>query len=373
MKTEEAKTLAKELLASADIEVDGNRPWDIKVSNEGFYKRAFKEGSIGIGESYMDGWWDAGKLDEFFYRVFVSKVDKKMEFNWRLIPYFIYAAAFNRQGKSRSRKVGEQHYDAGNDLYRAMLGRRMVYTCAYWDKAGNLDDAQEAKLDLVCKKLHLKKDMTILDIGCGWGGFAKYAAEKYDAKVLGITISKEQAELASKLCEGLPVEIRLQDYREINKKFDRVVSLGMFEHVGYKNYRTFMEVAGRCLKDDGLFLLHTIGSNVSVHSTDPWMDKYIFPNGMLPSINQIGASIENLFIMEDLHNFGADYDRTLMEWFKNFDSSWDRLKKNYSRHFYRMWKFYLLSSAASFRSRRLQLWQIVLSKNGVPGGYKSIR
>jgi cyclopropane-fatty-acyl-phospholipid synthase len=373
MKDTEAKKLATEMLTLADIEIDGVRPWDIKVHNEALYNRVFKQGTLGAGESYMDGWWDADRLDEFFYRVFASNIDREFAFNWRLIPYFAQAILFNRQSKSKSRKVGEQHYDIGNDLYKAMLDKRMVYTCAYWDKADNLDDAQEAKLDLVCKKLHLKKGMTILDIGCGWGSFAKYAAEKYDVKVLGITISKEQVQLATELCKGLPVEIRLQDYRDVNQKFDRIVSLGMFEHVGSKNHRAFMEVAHRCLKNDGLFLLHTIGSNVSVHSTNPWTDKYIFPNGVLPSIKQIGASIENLFIMEDLHNFGSNYDRTLMEWFKNFDKHWDKLKGKYGERFYRMWKFYLLSSAGGFRSRKLQLWQMVLSKNGIPGGYKSVR
>jgi cyclopropane-fatty-acyl-phospholipid synthase len=373
MKDTEAKRLVTELLTLADIEVGGTRPWDIKIHNEAFYNRVFKEGALGVGESYMDGWWDADKLDEFFYKVFLSKIDKEIGFNWRLIPYLIHVVVFNQQSKSKSHRVGERHYDIGNDFYKAMLDKRMVYTCAYWDKADNLDDAQEAKLDLVCKKLRLKKGMTILDIGCGWGSFAKYAAEEYGAKVLGITISKEQVKLATELCEGLPVEVRLQDYREIDKKFDRIVSLGMFEHVGNKNHRTFMEIASRCLKDDGLFLLHTIGSNVSVHSTNPWTDKYIFPNGVLPSIKQIGASIENLFIMEDLHNFGCNYDRTLMGWFKNFDNHWNKLKNNYSERFYRMWEFYLLSSAGAFRSRKLQLWQIVLSKSGVPGGYKSIR
>jgi cyclopropane-fatty-acyl-phospholipid synthase len=255
-----------------------------------------------------------------------------------------------------------------------MLDKRMNYSCAYWKNAQNLDQAQENKLELICRKINLKPGMRVLDIGCGWSAFGKYAAEKYDVKVTGITVSKEQVELGRKFCEGLPVEIRLMDYRGLNEKFDRIVSVGMFEHVGYKNYRTFFETANKCLTEDGLFLLHTIGTNKSEDTLDIWSEKYIFPNGMLPSVAQIGKTIENLFVMEDWHNFGTDYDKTLMAWYNNFDKNWEKIKDKYSERFYRMWKYFLLSSAGSFRSRRRsQLWQIVLSKNGVPGGYQSVR
>jgi cyclopropane-fatty-acyl-phospholipid synthase len=254
-----------------------------------------------------------------------------------------------------------------------MLDKRMVYSCGYWKKASSLDEAQEAKLDLICRKLGIEEGMKVLDIGCGWGSFARFVAEKYGAVVDGVTVSKEQAEFARKSCINLPVQIKLEDYRHIKGQYDRITSIGMFEHVGYKNYPTFMKVVNRLLSDNGLFLLHTIGRNTSVRSNDPWIDKYIFPNSMLPSIKQIGSAIENLFVMEDLHNFSTDYDMTLMAWFENFDSNWEKLKPRYSERFYRMWKYYLLMCAGSFRSRHFQLWQIVFSKNGVLGGYTSIR
>jgi len=331
-----------------------------------------RTGSIGLGESYMDGWWESQQLDEFFNRLLKAEIDKKVR-DWKIILSVIFWRLFNFQSKSRAFQIGEKHYDAGNDLYQIMLDKRLVYTCAYWQDADNLDQAQENKLDLVCRKIGLKSGQKVLDIGCGWGSFAKFAAEKYQAEVMGITVSKEQKQLADKLCQGLPVEIRLQDYRDLNEKFDHIISLGMIEHVGYKNYRQYMKIANRCLKDDGLFLLQTIGGNESVKSTDPWIEKYIFTNSMLPSIKQLAQSVEGLFVMEDWQNLSTNYDQTLMAWYDNFQSGWPQIKDNYSQRFYRMWRYYLLCCAGSFRARKNQLWQIVLSKNGVQGGYQAIR
>ncbi len=367
------KKAVESLFAEADIKINGTRPWDIKIKNDNFYKRALAKGSLGIGESYMDGLWEVDQLDEFFYKIFQAELSEKIKPSLGLLLNFAKAKIFNLQSKNRAFNIGKVHYDIGNDLYQIMLGGNLTYTCGYWENAKNLDEAQEAKLDLTCKKIGLKPGDKILDIGCGWGSFVKFAAERYGAQVVGITVSKNQVALGRELTKGLPIEIRLQDYRDVNEKFDHIVSLGMFEHVGYKNYRTYFKIAAKNLKDNGLFLLHTIGGNVSTYSNDPWINKYIFPNGMLPSIAQIGKAIEKLFVMEDWHNFGADYDKTLMAWKANVNTDWDKLKNNYDERFYRMWMFYLSVCAALFRSRSIQLWQIVLSKNGVPGGYKSIR
>jgi cyclopropane-fatty-acyl-phospholipid synthase len=370
----------KSMLQTAGIELNGPGEADIQVNNPDFYKRVLQKTELGLGESYMDGWWDAKKPDDFFYHVLNASLDKKVK-NWRLLPHFFKAKILNYGKKTKAFEIGERHYDIGNTLYQKMLDKRMVYSCGYWKDATNLDEAQEAKLELICRKINLKPGMKVLDIGCGWGSFCKYAAENYGVEVVGITVSKKQAELGIENCKGLKVEIKLQDYRELNAEsllgsgslFDRVVSVGMIEHVGYKNYRIYMEIVNQLLKEDGLFLLQTIGRNSSQVISDPWTDKYIFPNSMTPSIKQIGASIENLFVLEDWHNFGNDYDKTLMAWFENFEQSWESLKSEYDERFYRMWKYYLLCFAGSFRARRNQLWQIVLSKNGVPGGYQSIR
>jgi cyclopropane-fatty-acyl-phospholipid synthase len=360
------------LLSFADVEINGSRAWDIQVHNENLYARLVAGASLALGESYMDGWWDCEKLDEFFCRVLRAQLDTRVNpRTWYLDA--LKARLFNLQKPSRAFRIGQHHYDIGNNLYACMLDERMIYSCGYWEAAGSLDEAQEAKLDLVCRKLDLQPGMRVLDIGCGWGGTARFAAERYRVQVVGVTVSAEQARFGEELCRGLPVDIRMQDYRDINETFDRILSIGMFEHVGRKNYRTFMGKARDCLEDDGLFLLHTIGGNRSVAGTDPWIERYIFPNSMLPSAKQISSAIEGLFVLEDWHSFGSDYDRTLMQWFRNFHDNWDTLEEHYDERFYRMWKYYLLSSAGSFRARSNQLWQLVLSPEGVPGGYWASR
>lgn len=364
---------AEELLALADVKINGPRPWDIRVTHPCFFERVLEEGSLGLGGSYVDGWWDCPNLDQFFFRVLRAGLEKRAAKSFQAVLLAVKFRCFNLQAGRRAFHIGERHYDIGNDLFQHMLDKRMVYTCGYWRDAGTLDEAQEAKLDLVCRKLGLKPGQRLLDIGCGWGGFLKYAAEKYGVIGVGVTVSKEQVELGRALCAGLPVELRLQDYREVEGEFDHIVSLGMFEHVGAKNYRRYMEVAHGLLKDGGFFLLHTIGSPHLDNKPDPWIEKNIFPNSMVPNARQIVEAAANLFIVEDWHNFGVDYDPTLMAWFSNFCRSWPKLKSRYSETFCRMWKYYLLSSAGSFRARESQLWQIVLAKGSVLGGYKSLR
>jgi cyclopropane-fatty-acyl-phospholipid synthase len=359
------------LLAPADVHIDGSRDWDLQMRDARLPARLFAQGSLGLGESYMDGWWDARSLDGLLYRLLDARIDQRVR-GIATILDGLRARLFNLQSRSRSFMVGERHYDLGNDLYAAMLGKRLVYSCGYWREARTLDQAQEAKLDLVCRKLGLQPGMRVLDIGCGWGEALRFAAERYGVSGVGVTVSREQAEFARQLCAGLPIEIRVQDYRELHERFDRIFSIGMFEHVGVKNYRRYFEVARACLPDDGLFLLHSIGNNVSQHHTDPWIARYIFPNSMLPSAAQIAGAVEGLFVVEDWHGFGTDYDRTLQAWRDNVEAAWERLPA-YDERFRRMWRFYLSGSMASFRARRIQLWQLVLSPRGVRGGYVAPR
>ena len=321
-----SEKVIRDLLSSAEVEVNGNNPWDMQVHDERLYDRILSDSSLGLGESYMDCWWDCASIDEFINRVMKARLDKKVTSDTRFLFQAVQARLLNRQSSARAYQVGVKHYDLGNDLYQAMLDKRLNYTCGYWKNAQDLDEAQEAKLELVCKKINAKPGMKILELGCGWGSFAKYAAEKYGVSVLGVTVSKEQVALGMELCKGLPVELRLQDYREVEGKFDAVISIGVMEHVGYKNYRTYMQVVDRCLKEGGIGFVHTIGGNKTITNGEPWTDKYIFPNGMLPSLSQLGAAMEGLFVLEDLQNIGPNYDPTLLAWHANFEKAWPVLK-----------------------------------------------
>lgn len=371
-----SQAFVEKLLASADIHINGGRPWDIQLHRADVLNRALAYGNLGLGEAYMAGDWDCEHLDQMFSKLLRARIDEQV--NPRHLAFYALKNRFlNAQSRRRAWRVGQQHYDLGNDLYQAMLDERMVYTCGYWTHASDLNTAQEHKLELTCRKLKLKPGMRVLDIGCGWGSFMQYAAEHYGVECTGVTISKAQVALGEQRCAGLPITFLLEDYRDLpaqfaERPFDAVVSLGMFEHVGSKNHQAYMQVVHQVLKDEGLFLLHTIGRNRGDTTPDPWIDKYIFPNGELPAIRHIGAAAEGRFVIEDLHNFGASYDKTLMAWHDNFANAWPELSKQprYDQRFERMWRYYLLSCAGAFRARDIQLWQWVMSKQGVEGHYE---
>ena len=363
---------ATELLALANVRENGWGDSDLIVHNERVFARVFAHGSMGFGESYMDGDWDARDLPGLMAKLLGAHLDERLH-NFGSLLLWAQARFLNMQRGRRAYVVGQRHYDLGNDLFAAMLGERLVYSCGYWAKAVDLDSAQEAKLDLICRKLQLRRGMRVLDIGCGWGEALKFAAERYGVSGVGITISSAQAHYARKLCAGLPIEIRMQDYRSLHEQFDAVFSIGMFEHVGARNYQRYFDVVQRCLAPDGLSLLHCIGTNQAPNRPDPWIERYIFPNSQVPAMSQVAAALETQFVVEDWHNFGADYERTLLAWLANFDAAWPSLAARYDERFRRMWRFYLAASAASFHTRRDQLWQIVLSAQGIAGGYRAPR
>ena len=369
-----AEEFIKQLLEMSDIRVGGSRPQDIKVHDNRFYSRVMRDHMLGVGESYMEGWWNANQLDVMFGNVIKADLASKMMMRpGLLLSGVVDATLRNRQTLKRSKHNAEHHYNIGNDLYKLMLDKRMIYSCGYWKDTTSLDVAQEQKLDLICRKLGLKKGMTVLDIGCGWGGFLEYAASKYGIKGVGVTPAAEQVKIASQRVKNLDVKILQRDYREVTGKFDRIVSIGSFEHIGYKNFQTFFEVCNEHLKDDGMMLHHTIGGNSDAKKADPWIDKYIFPGGCIPGLRQISKAIEKKFVIEDLQNIGPDYDKTLMAWHKNFVKHYPKLQEKYDKKFYRMWEMYLLLCAAGFRQRDLQLWQIVMRKQKHSQTYIGIR
>ena len=350
------------LLKDCGVRVNGGNPWDIRVFNEGFYARVLRRGSLGFGESYMERWWDVDDLEELVYRLLVARLDERVH-TWHDLIAYCSAALFNRQRPARAFAVGERHYDLGNDLYEHMLDSRMIYSCGYWESACNLDEAQRAKLDLVFQKLDLQPGQRVLDVGCGWGGALAYAVQKYGVEGVGITISREQASHARQKCAGLPIDIRLQDYRDVRGDFDHIYSIGMFEHVGPKNYRRYLEIMRRCLRPSGRFLLHSIGANGAGkrRGTDPWIEKYIFPNSKLPTEPQIAAAIHGLFRIAGRQAIGTNYVPTLRAWRANFERHWPLLRKTRDDAFFRMWEFYLNSSAATFRAGKNDVWQFLLT------------
>ncbi len=349
--------------ARAGVTIGGHERWDIRVRDPAFLGRVAREGTMGMGESYMDGQWDCDALDELFFRLaLVSRERTKSLGRYLLLARSKLA---NLQSRARATQVIEQHYDLSNALYQRMLDPYMQYSCGYWREASDLATAQQHKLELICKKLDLKPGERVLEIGGGFGGLARYMAETRGVHVTSLNISEEQMKWAREFNKGLPVEIVRRDYRDAEGQYDKVVSIAMIEAVGRKNYRQFMEVCHRCLKDDGVFLLHTIGDSIERPYADRWILKYIFPNGQIPSTQDIASSTDRLFVLEDWHNFGPDYDKTLVAWNANFEASWAEIKRetpSLDERFRRMWRYYLLMSAGSFRARNLQLWQMVFTK-----------
>jgi cyclopropane-fatty-acyl-phospholipid synthase len=367
------RSVTAEWLTEADIRIGGNRPWDLRVIDERLFSAIARRGATGLGDAYVDGWWECERLDEFFHRVMRARLPHKLRWHPYVVATYLRDLLVNAQTRNRAFRNARAHYDLGAPLFEAMLDPHMAYSCGYWRGVSTLHEAQTAKLDLVCRKLGLGSGMSVLDIGCGWGSFVKYAGQNHNVSCTGVTVSNDQAQYARNRCSALDVEIILDDYRSMNRQFDRIASIGMFEHVGNKNHRTFMKTAHRCLKDDGLFLLHTFAVRESfpnrTHCEVDWIERHIFPGLVVPSMKQIGAAVDGLFVIEDVENFGSDYDPTLMAWHENFEQHWPELSRLYDERFHRMWRYYLMICAAAFRSRDYQLWQFVLSKRGVPGGY----
>jgi cyclopropane-fatty-acyl-phospholipid synthase len=362
------------LFALADVRLDGARPWDIKVHDARLFRRILASGSLGFGEAYVDGDWNCDALDQLFDRLISARLSERLGMTLPLALMMLAARLSNRQSVARAHRVAKVHYDLPTDIHEATYDKRVTGSCAYWKGADTLDQAQENKLDLICRKVGLRAGQNVFDIGCGWGSFIGFAAEKYGAHCTGVTVSGEQVAYAKRRYAGLPVEPLLMDYRAYRgPNVDRVVSVGMFEHVGAKNYRTYFECARRLLKDDGIFLLHTIWENARHPVIDPWQDKYIFPNGDLPSLGEITSALEGLFVVEDVQNFGADYDKTLMAWNANFQSRRVEMAARHGDRFCRMWEYYLLQNAGAFRCRHISVGQLVLTPHGLRGGYEPVR
>ena len=366
------------LLEAADVQIDGRRHWDLQVHDPAVWTDVLRHGSLGLGDSYVRGAWDCEALDELFTRLLRAGADRTAARLNRLAVWrqTLTERLLNLQSPARSRQAIRQHYDGHPEVYAAMLDPWRIYSCGFWQQASNLNEAQEHKLRLIGDKLQLQPGQRVLDIGCGWGGLAAYLADHYNVSVVGITLSPEQQQTALQLWPDRPLRFLLCDYRSLaqleEQPFDRVVSVGMYEHVGPRNGHRFFQTVAQSLRDDGLMLLHTIGDRrrARAASHDAWINRHIFPNGRLPAAAELADALGDAFLIEDWHPFGLDYDRTLMAWQANVDRAWPDLEARISadegamaaQEFQRFWRYYLLSCAGFFRSRQGQLWQLVLSK-----------
>jgi cyclopropane-fatty-acyl-phospholipid synthase len=367
-----SKQLSLRILGLAGIEVNGKNAWDIQVHDDRLWNRIISQRELGLAEAYMDGWWDVESIDQFLTKLLEINVLDKAPFSISLVGHAVKSTVLNRQTKAKAAANAKHHYNIGNDLYTRMLDKEMAYSCGYWKTAKTLDQAQIAKFDLICRKLELKPGMKLLDIGCGWGGLLRYAAKNYGIIGTGISPADNQIELARAKNGKLKIEYLQMDYRDLSGKFDRIVSVGMMEHVGPKNLETFFNKCISLLAPDGMMLHHTIASNETKQVTDPFFDRYIFPGGVLPSLAQISKAVEKKVIIEDVHNFGPDYEKTLLAWYANINKKWREIP-NYDERFRRMWNYYLLSSAAGFRARHIQLLQVVFRPMTSRGAYKAVR
>jgi cyclopropane-fatty-acyl-phospholipid synthase len=377
-----AERYCTRLLGEAGVEVNGPRPWDIRVHDRRIFARVLLGGSLALGEAYMDGWWDCEDLETLFERLVRWRHQRPL---WPVLEWPRRVNDLRRrflglQNRRRAHQVVHAHYDLSPALFEAMLGKTMAYSCAYWPEADTLDEAQSAKLDLVCRKLGIRESDRVLDLGCGFGSFARFAAENYGCSVVAVNLSSAQVAYAREFTRGLPVEIHRCDYRDVDtyargRRFDKIASIAMFEAVGHRNYRRYMELVHDLLADGGLWLLHTLGDRYC--SSDPWMNRHIFPNGELPTLSQLNDAILGLFQLEDVHNFGLDYCRTLQEWERNFRAAWPAIRRadesRFDDRFFRMWTYYLGSCRGSLRARNMHLWHLVMSRDYSPVVYRSVR
>jgi len=350
------------ILSRAGVSINGNQPWDITVIDNRFYGHVLANGSLGLGESYMRQYWSTQDLEELFYRLVSSGMEEVGNRIPGRIISRIFSRGLNRQTTHKSKKNAEHHYNLGNSLFFNFLGKYKNYSCGYYKEAETLDEAQLAKLHRLCELLELKKGDRLLDVGGGWGEFAKFAADNYGCHVTSINIAEEQIKHARQYCRDANVDIVKCDYRNMTGSFNKIAVIAMFTHVGHKNYRQFMETMSRILEPGGKMIMETVGGHRSKTRCEPWTDKYIFPGGLIPSLDQIDQSIKGLFLRDSLEEFGDDYVLTLREWHSNFKRAWPKLSEEYSNSMRLMFEYFFLSVAGDFRAKDLLHYHIEFSK-----------
>lgn len=343
------------------------------IRNPKTYKYILALGSLGFGESYMNGWWDEenDNLMELSGLLLSSGIYKKARGNFSLILNILLQRLFSLPiFIQNSRKNVQYHYDISNDFYRLFLDETLTYSCGYQiEKNDTLKEMQMQKHELICKKLALKRGDSVIDIGCGWGEMLIYAAEQYGISGTGITLSQEQAYLAKERIKQRELSDRLKivvaDYREFEGQYDKFVSIGMFEHVGKRNFSTYMNKVRELLKPGGIGLLHTVGT-IGRAGRDPWLEKYIFPGGYLPKLHDLISEMWTAdLLVAHCENLKPHYAETLKRWSDNFRHNKKLImavSSKFDQRFIRMWDLYLQLCEATFRYGNIQLYQVLFCK-----------
>ncbi len=358
---------------SAETFGDGTgKPVVVRITDPAVVRRMVLNPELAVGEAYMEGTLTIDEDDLYtFMEIAQKNLGRRGPVLWQR-PLFALRRAGRRLAQfnpvSRARRNVAHHYDLSGELYDLFLDEDRQYSCAYWRHADDtLEQAQAHKKALIARKLLLKPGMKVLDIGCGWGGLALTLAKKHDVEVLGITLSTEQHKVATQRAQqaGLQdrVSFRLMDYRDVEGRFDRIVSVGMFEHVGVPHYGIFFRRIEELLHEDGVALLHTIGRMEEPSNTSPWLAKYIFPGGYTPALSEVMAIIEkqDLFTT-DIEVWRLHYAKTLHEWHRRFMANIEKARALYDDRFCRMWRYYLVSAEQSFRFYRQVVFQIQLAR-----------
>lgn len=361
------------------VEVGGipDTMWNhIEILDKSAWTDIITKGNLGIAEAYMHNKLKVDPLPFFISVLNDTSIGTRRKEGTDYLGMVMQAVALptdlmglltNQQTRELSSRVTKQHYDAGNDLYEKMLGPSMSYTCAYWKDAKNLDEAQFNKMDLIRRKLELQPGMKVAELGMGWGTAANHMHKYGNVDVTGVSLSEQQVKWAQENLAKEGLRFIWSDYRDHCEDpkhmhtYDRVYSIGMLEHVGYKNYAPFFKCIKALLKPDGLAVVHSIGEPDFVSASDPFLDKYIFPGAVIPAMSTITAGFENDFILEDWQNFGFDYSLTLAAWNENANVFFKENPDKYTPEFQRMWEYYLKMCEALFVTRINQLWHFVLS------------
>lgn len=348
------------------------RPVTVRLHDESLVRRILLNPDLGIGEGYMEG---SFTIDDDDLHGFLALAVRNSQnawrhplhrFLWKLRYLSRVARQYNPAGRARRRVA--HHYDLSGELYDLFLDSDKQYSCAYFRSPDDtLEQAQAQKKAHIAGKLRIEPGMRVLDIGCGWGGLALTLARDYGARVLGVTLSEEQHEVANERARaaglGNRAQFRLMDYREVEGTFDRVVSVGMFEHVGAPHYREYFRTVREKLTEDGIALIHTIGRSTPPGANSPWIEKYIFPGGYIPALSEIMTAVEKEdFISQDIEVWRLHYAQTLRHWHDRFVANEERVREIYDDRFCRMWRYYLVACEQTFRCNRQVVFQLQLAR-----------